>query len=390
MRIAIFDGSFETTAFIRRLIRGLVDAGHEVYVLGFNEQLQEDISGVDYVPLGSSRSKLNFIQTSLSYGIKSGELLSIIKYLLNGNKKQVKQLNLSYVLNSIQPDVIHLQWVSNIKLFEDFLPDKRYKFVLSQRGYQTNVRPFVDTDNFNYLQQWLPYFSGFHSVSHAISNKGDQIYHSKDKLDQVVYTGLDLSKFEFKSQVIKNKAMQIISVGRPHWKKGYDYAIKACCLLKQKGLDFCYTLIGARGNEELLFLINELALQNQVTLMDKSPQSKVFELMHTSDLFLLPSLEEGIANVAVEAMALGTPVISTDCGGMQELITHKKEGWIVPKRDANAMANQILEISQMDVNEICKVKENARLKVKKQHTEEQMVEGMTKLYNKIINEATLF
>ena len=182
MRIALFDGSFETTVFIRRLIKGLVDAGHEVYVLGFNEKLDKAIQGVHYVALGSNKNKLKFLCTSVSYTLKTGRLFTLIKHLLKGDKKEIHQLNLSYVLASIQPDVIHLQWVSNIRLFEDFLPDKKYKFVLSQRGYQTNVRPFIDADNFKYLQKWLPYFSGFHSVSQAISNKGDQIYHSKENL----------------------------------------------------------------------------------------------------------------------------------------------------------------------------------------------------------------
>ena len=111
-------------------------------------------------------------------------------------------------------------------------------------------------------------------------------------------------------------------------------------------------------------MIHELDLTNEVELLPKMPQSAVFDEMKAADVLLLPSLEEGIANVAVEAMALGTPVISTDCGGMEELITHKKEGWIVPTYSVEEMANQILEFSQMDVNEICKVKENARLKKK--------------------------
>jgi colanic acid/amylovoran biosynthesis glycosyltransferase len=106
--------------------------------------------------------------------------------------------------------------------------------------------------------------------------------------------------------------------------------------------------------------------------------------MKGSDLFLLPSLEEGIANVAVEAMALGCPVISSDCGGMQELITHGKEGWFVPKRDVQTMADQILEFSQMESCEISKIKKQARLKVEQQHTEEQMVEGMVRLYSRVV------
>jgi colanic acid/amylovoran biosynthesis glycosyltransferase len=268
-------------------------------------------------------------------------------------------------------------------LFEDLLKSQTYKFVLSQRGFQTNVRPFVDKVNFNYLQIWLPQFSGFHSVSQAISKEGDKIYKSPNKIDQVVYTGLDLSRFAFNPLVVQNKVLKIISVGRPHWKKGCDIALKALALLKKKGLQLNYQIIGAEGNQELLFLRKNLDLETEVEFLPKLPQQKVFEMMSSSDIFLLSSIEEGIANVAVEAMALGCPVITTNCGGMVELITNQKEGWIVPVYDEEAMAAQILEFSQLDSEYIKKIKHAARLKVERQHNEVKMVEDMMSLYKSV-------
>jgi colanic acid/amylovoran biosynthesis glycosyltransferase len=383
MKIIIFDGSFKTTAFINRLIQGLVSKGVEVYVLGFNDELKQPLKEVKYVALGSSANKLKFMWTSLNWGLKSKLLLNKIKNLVSGDKSKLKRQNLTAALQYIQPDVVHVQWVSHISLFEDLLKSQTYKFVLSQRGYQTNVRPFVDKANFEYLQHWLPLFSGFHSVSQAISKEGNKIYKSTNKIDQVVYTGLDLSKFDFNSLVVKNEVLEIISVGRPHWKKGYDIALKALALLKMKGLEFNYQIIGAEGNQELLFLRKELDLEIEVEFLPKLPQQNVFEMMSSSDIFLLSSIEEGIANVAVEAMALGCPVISTNCGGMEELITHQKEGWIVPVYDDNAMAAQISEFSQLELEYIKIIKKEARRKVEQQHTEGKIIEDMMSLYKSV-------
>ena len=384
MKIIIFDGSFKTTAFINRLVQGLVRKGVEVFVLGFNEELKQPLKGVKYVALGSSPSKWKFMWTSFSWGLRSKSLLQTIKNLVNGDKSQLKRQNLTAALQHIQPDVVHVQWVSHISLFEDILKSQTYKFVLSQRGYQTNVRPFVDKANFEYLQIWLPQFSGFHSVSQAISKVGNKIYKSTNKIDQVVYTGLDLSRFDFNSLVVKNEVLEIISVGRPHWKKGYDIAIKSMAELKVQGFQFHYQIIGGENDQELLFLIEDLGLTSDVELLPKLPQQKVFELMSSTDVFLLPSIEEGIANVAVEAMALGCPVISTNCGGMEELIIHDKEGWIVPVYDYKAIAAQILEFSQLDSEYIQNIKHAARLKVEQQHTEMKMVEGMMGLYHRVV------
>jgi colanic acid/amylovoran biosynthesis glycosyltransferase len=382
MKIIIFDGSFKTTSFINRLIEGLVSNDVEVYVLGFNEGLKQPLKGVKYVALGSSASKWKFMWASLSWGLRSKSLLKTLKHLTSGDKSQLKRQNLTAALEYIQPDVVHVQWVSNISLFEDLLKSQTYKFVLSQRGFQTNVRPFVNKANFEYLQHWLPHFSGFHSVSQAISKEGDKIYNSPNKIDHVVYTGLDLSRFEFNSLAVQNEVLEIISVGRPHWKKGYDISIKAMAELKVQGLQFHYQIVGGEDDQELLFLIEDLGLTSDVELLPQLPQQKVFEFMSSAGVFLLPSIEEGIANVAVEAMALGCPVISTNCGGMEELITHQKEGWIVPVYDSKAMAAQILEFSQLDSEYIKNIKNAARLKVEQQHTEMKMVEGMINLYNR--------
>jgi colanic acid/amylovoran biosynthesis glycosyltransferase len=154
--------------------------------------------------------------------------------------------------------------------------------------------------------------------------------------------------------------------------------------LKVQGFQFHYQIIGGENDQELLFLIEDLGLTSDVELLPKLPQQKVFELMSSTDVFLLPSIEEGIANVAVEAMALGCPVISTNCGGMKELIGHQKEGWIVPVYDYKAMAAQILEFCQLDSEYIQSIKHAARLKIEQQHTEMKMVEGMMRLYNRVV------
>jgi colanic acid/amylovoran biosynthesis glycosyltransferase len=65
---------------------------------------------------------------------------------------------------------------------------------------------------------------------------------------------------------------------------------------------------------------------------------------------------------------------------MEELITHNEEGFIVPTRDPEAIANQIIELNEVELNPI---KLASRKKVEKQHSELKMIEGMIKLYNDV-------
>jgi len=218
IKIILFDGSFKTTAFINRLAKGLA-IKHQVYILGFNEEVTKKIEGVHYKPLGNNQNKLRFTITSLGYAFRAGSLkkiFSTIKRLLKGEKQQLQEQNLRYALKKIKPDIIHLQWPSVIPWFEEVLEEQKIPVVLSQRGFHNNVRPFVEEDNFEYLQKWYPKIRGFHSVSKAMAANGDKIWQSLDKIDKVVYTGLDLEAFPFTGEYNRATPLKIISVGRAH------------------------------------------------------------------------------------------------------------------------------------------------------------------------------
>jgi len=387
LKIIIFDGSFKTTPFINRLVQGLSEK-HEIYILGFNENVSKRLKNVVYVPLGSNQKRVRFVYSSLGFGFRKEGLKGLFKtlrHIFKGERKLLQQENLNFALEQIKPDIIHLQWPSVLPWFEEVLLNQEVAVVLSQRGFHSNVRPFVNEANFDYLQQWFPKISGFHSVSKAISAKGDTIYKSANKIDRVVYTGLSLANLKFYKEYQPQERLTILSVGRSHWIKGYDYALQSCKLLKDEGLDFSYTIIGGAGDEELQFLIYDLGLADTVVLKGRMPQQEVFDCMKNSSVLLMPSIEEGIPNVVVESMALGLPVISTNCGGVSELISNGKNGWVVPVRDPRAMADAIRMFSQTTVEDILAIREAARKKVEVQHTEEQMVKGMEGLYYEVRN-----
>ena len=386
LKIIIFDGSFNTTPFINRLAEGLSEK-HEIYILGFNENITTKLNNVQYIKLGSNLNLLSFLKTSLKLAWYKGGfkcLLKTFKMLFKFERKPLQQQNLMLAISQIQPDIVHLQWPSVIPLFEDILIKQKIPVILSQRGYHSNVRPFVNTTNFKYLKQWYPKIAGFHSVSKAIAKKGDLIYKSPTKINKVVYTGVDLNEIPFSETYQKKKTLNIISVGRAHWIKGYNYALQTCKILKEKGISFKYSIIGGNGDEELLYLRKSFNLEKEIVFLDKVPITKVVKMMQEAQLMLLPSIEEGIANVVVEAIAIGLPVISTNCGGMEELITHNKEGWLVATRDPEAMAKEVMNFLQLDNAVIEEVKLNARRKVEELCNVEKMVAEMEELYLEVL------
>jgi colanic acid/amylovoran biosynthesis glycosyltransferase len=385
MKIVIFDGSFKTTTFINRLIEGLANE-HEVFVLGFNENTKIKIAGVHYIGLGSNTSIIKFIIRSLQ--LRGFNIVLQCKFFLqlfNKEKNAIRSENIQMAINTIQPEIIHFQWVSVLSYLKNLKLPKHTKTILSQRGYHINVRPFINQDNKVFLNEVFSKLDGFHSVSNAIQKKSNEIYTSPLKIDRVVYSGFDEDLFRFKNTWNTNKKLQILSIGRNHWIKDYRTAINAMAILKKRDIQFHYTIIGIEEDEELFFMVSDLGLVENVSFISPLSQDKVYDKMIASDLLLLPSIEEGIANVCIEAMFCKLPVISTNCGGMEELIIHKETGFIIPIRNEHAMANELIEFYRLSKSRIETIVQNARVKVENQHSIDKMVNGIEELYYSVIN-----
>lgn len=386
LTIVLFDGSLKTTPFINRLAEGLAKK-HTVYIIGFNDSLKQKVKGVEYMALGTTQNAFNLLYQSLKIALiavfKRGDFnhfFRTLKYIVTKKTERLKQENFNKALQVIAPDILHIQWPSLLGLCADVIAKPKIKTVLSQRGFQSNVRPFVDAENFSELQHYYPKIDGFHSVSKEISKVGDKIFHSPNKIDKVVYSGFDFEKLPFNFNYIKNQTLKLLSVGRPHWVKGYEYALRACAILKEKNISFEYTVVGGEGNEELQFLVDDLGIKESVRFTERISQEKVYEIMRQSDLLLLPSVIEGLPNIAVEAMAVGLPVISTKCGGVEELIVDNETGWLVIVRSPEATAKAIISFLLVSEEGLEDIRKSARKTVEAKHNEAQMVDEMEDLY----------
>jgi len=139
---------------------------------------------------------------------------------------------------------------------------------------------------------------------------------------------------------------RLLSIGRLHWKKGFDDSIRAVAELRKTGIEVDYRIAGEGAErEKLLFMIHELGCEGSVHLLGSLGQPKIKELLGWSDAFLLPSLSEGISNAVLEAMAAGLPVVSTRCGGMAEIVEDGVNGILVDVGNTSAMCHHLAEIA---------------------------------------------
>ena len=384
MKVAIYSGRIPATTFIERLIDGLAAEGVEVWVFG------EIADPVSYespnIRVCGWRGRWGRWMALLKYLVLFlvWRRRDLIKMLANLNGEGVRQTawKLSKFLPVLwyRPDIFHLQWA---KWLEDWVwvQDFGIKLVLSLRGAHINYSPVVNTNLAETYRRLFPRVEEFHAVSAAIAHQAQQ-YGAPANRIQVVCSGLPVEQFPFTPDKPRRKRLHIISVGRPHWIKGYTYALDACRLLLGK-LDFRYTIVGGRC-EEHLYHVRDAGLDRYVELTDPLPFEQVLQRVRSADVLVLSSVEEGIANVVLEAMALGTPVISTDCGGMAEVIEDGVNGFLVPVRDPQVLAAAIVRFAGLPEQERQAIALAARKTIEQRFYVRQMVEGTIALYHHVL------
>jgi len=124
--------------------------------------------------------------------------------------------------------------------------------------------------------------------------------------------------------------------------KGLDYLLQALVTLK-KHMENVRLFVVGEGDavSDYRKLVSQLELNNEVVFTGSLMGRKLNQIYKKAHVLALPSLKEGFGMVLIEAMAQSTPVIGTDIGGIPDIITHGKEGFLVPPKNPDALAKAI-------------------------------------------------
>jgi glycosyltransferase involved in cell wall biosynthesis len=141
------------------------------------------------------------------------------------------------------------------------------------------------------------------------------------------------------------EAFVVGTVGNLNPQKGHPYFVQAAARLRQVHPNVRFVILGSihdthpTARDDLLDQGRELGLEPGKDLIIEAPGDEVAELAAAFDVFWLSSVprSEGVSTVVIEAMALGQPVVSTDVGGLRDVVHHGRTGYLVPAQDPEAM-----------------------------------------------------
>jgi glycosyltransferase involved in cell wall biosynthesis len=200
---------------------------------------------------------------------------------------------------------------------------------------------------------------------------------------QLIYNGLKPLQFVPRDEAraflkLPPNAFVIGALGEMTWNKNYQTFLRALSLLVESKKDFKACIIG--DGEERAFietLIDEEGLREHVTLAGFVPEG--YRYLKAYDVFVLPSLKEGLPYVLLEAGQAGLPVVASNISGSEDIIGNKVSGLLFTSKDSHNLATQ-LKLLFGDANMRARLGTNLQERVQKEFSLDKMLAETIVLY----------
>lgn len=354
LRVLFVGVKWPPETFLTRLMHGLAQRGVHVTLTAPNppDDRWQPIANVDILVTHSwsGAAATRFARTGGRLVAASARSLPETRRLMNAARgrgsagRTIENLYRWLPFAGRSWDVIYFPWNATAITYLPLM-DKGPS-VVSCRGTQVNVSPHNPqrAELREGLGVTFRKAAAVHCVSEAI--RDEALKYGLDKAKSVVIRpAIDPEVFRPAPSRVPNGLFQVISTGDVIWRKGYEYALAAVRRLVDEGVPVRYDIVGnGVENQRLLFTIRDLQLDKHVHWHGQLPPAEVVARLQQADVFLLPSLSEGISNAVLEGMACGLPVVTTRVGGMAEAVTDGAEGFLVPARDGMGLADALLAL----------------------------------------------
>jgi len=207
-----------------------------------------------------------------------------------------------------------------------------------------------------------------------------------------VHNGIDLNKVHVARSVAQTKKALGLNghfvfgtAGRLSPVKGHEYLVRAASRIVQHEPRARFLFVGSGPLEpRLRALARELSVDHACVFVDPAidRRASVYDLMAAMDVFVLPSLHEGIPMALLEALALERPVVAAAVGGIPEIVTHAANGLLVESMNDRALADACLDLMR-DRNRARVLGRRGRRTVEREFSHEKNGAAMLRLYRTV-------
>lgn len=248
-------------------------------------------------------------------------------------------------IRTIKPDIIHVQNIQNS--IPVYLIKKIYKTPYCIALHNNMELMGISLPKFM-RKYWkkFPYVKNANAIISLTKEMAEVVKESLQKESYIIPNGVDIKRFYPNQTLSEYRDDKIIlTVSRLDNKKGIEYAIESMPNILKYYPNTTLQIIGDGDfRPELEKITKSLCLQKSVEFTGGIPNTDVPYYLQNADIFLLPSLFEGLPLTLLEAMACGLPVISTPVSIAPDIIIKWNNGIIVPFKSPEAIADAVISI----------------------------------------------
>ena len=208
------------------------------------------------------------------------------------------------------------------------------------------------------------------------------IIHSGVMLQQILNKDMEIETGKNKLGIPQNSKV-IGTVGRLVPVKGHKYLVSAAKIVTKEFDNAVFLFVGDGYLESILERQAE-SLGVRENIIFAGWRSDVIDVLGLFDIFVLPSLNEGMGKVLIEGMALGKPIVASSVGGIIDLVKNGDNGILVPPRDSDALAEAILKLIR-NKNLSQKLGKNGKAKVYPEYDTSTMIKQIEEMYESLWN-----
>lgn len=196
---------------------------------------------------------------------------------------------------------------------------------------------------------------------------------TKNKIETIFYP-VDIDYFKPKELSSEGKRYVLFTGRLSDERKNIKVLIDAFARFLSESKDIKLMLIGGSPSVEILKMCKDLKVDGSIEFVEFMDRESLLSAYQEAELFVIPSLQEGLCISGLEAMSCGLPVVSTKCGGPEDFVIEGVNGFLCKNNDAEDMAKKLAEFFTMDLDERKKMSTAAREYIVANHNPEKIWE----------------
>lgn len=282
-------------------------------------------------------------------------LLSFHKPKMRDPRNLLSMQALMKILREVRPDVLHVQEINDIWYLMALLLNKMPPLITTIH----DVLPHPgdrDTVFASQLTRRIAFYRSQRLIVHTQSLRQVLIekFRIEEKRIDVLPHGELGSLYQKRARVVSSKGLQanvtparepytLIFFGRIWPYKGLRYLLEALPTVIEK-IPKVRLIIAGRGESLSNYFPDGYDNENLEIYNDFIEDEEVVRLFQRATVTVLPYIESSQSGVAAISYGMGTPVIASNVGGLSEIVHHQKDGFLVPPRDSQALADTIIQL----------------------------------------------